>query len=147
METKRSSRVTVLLVDDGDFYRTTGGSALKSQGFEVLEVATFADAVFTFDSCSSDIQLLVTSISLCDGNGCSLAIALRKRKADLRVLFTAFPVGLEACKYYGLVLPSLHVLKKPFTNTQLVNRIRRLLNTSERFPYMHSARTSGSTSP
>jgi DNA-binding response OmpR family regulator len=147
METTLSSRVTVLLVDDEEFYRTMGSSALKSQGFEVLEAATFADAIVTFDSCSGDIQLLVTSISLCDGNGCSLAIALRRRKANLRVLFTAFPVGLEACKYYGLVLPSLHVLKKPFTKTQLVNRIRRLLKASEPFPYMHSARTSGSTSP
>lgn len=144
MRTRLPSRVTVLLVDDEEFYRTIVRSILRSEGCEVLEAATFTDAMFTFDLRSNDVQLLVTSISLRDGNGCSLATAIRMRKPDLRVLFVSFPVGLETCKYYGLVLPSLHVLKKPFTKPQLVNRIRRLLSASERFPYMHLLKTSGS---
>ena len=85
---------------------------------------------------------LFTAIALPDGNGCSLAFAIRKRIPDLLVLFVSFDVGIEVCKYYGLEVPSLYVLKKPFTAAQLRNQIRRILEADQPFPYMHVATAS-----
>jgi DNA-binding response OmpR family regulator len=131
-----------LIVDDDQFYRTAIGNALRNRPFDILEATSYSNALAVCDSNCDRIHLLITAIALPDGNGCSLAVAIRKWRPDLRVLFVSFNVGMEGCKYYGLKLPSLYVLKKPFTAAQLRNRIRRILEADQPFPYMHVAAAS-----
>ena len=59
------------------------------------------------------VDLLIADISLPDGNGCELAIAMREKKPDLRVLFVSGHVGAEVCRFYGLDVTDLHFLRKP----------------------------------
>ena len=94
-----------------------------------------------FDLRGKDVTLLVADISLPDGNGCALAIALRKQKADLRVLFVSGHVGAEVWKYYGLNVPDLHFLKKPFDAAQLVSRVHDVLTATEGFPTLIAPKT------
>jgi len=108
--------------------------ALVGHGYPVLEATGYSDAMAIFDIYQHTIKLLITGIALADGNGCALAIAIRKQKPDLRALFVAFGVGAEACKYYGLDLTSLNYLQKPFGRDQLVARVGQLLKSPAATP-------------
>jgi len=87
-----------------------------------------------FDRFVNSVQFLVTDISLPDGNGCDLAVKIHRQKPNLRVLFVSGDVGAQLCRYYGLDLNDLHFLRKPFTKSQLLERIEAILNTKQSFP-------------
>jgi len=89
-----------MVVDDEVTDRTAIVRTLQAAGDQVQEAGGYSDAMGLFDLRGNDVTLRVAAISLPDGNGCALAIALRKQKADLRVLFVSGHVGAEACKYY-----------------------------------------------
>ena len=109
-------------------------NALVGHGYPVLEATSYSDGVAVFDMYQDTIKLLITGIALADGNGCALAIALRRQKPGLRALFVAFSVGAEACKYYGLDLSSLNYLQKPFGKDQLIARVGQLLKSPAATP-------------
>jgi len=125
---------TILVVDDEELDRTSASRALRASGFEVLEAESYSDAMAVFDLNRDTITFLLLDISLPDGNGCALAIALQKQSPDLRVLFVSGHVGSEVCKYYGLEVAGLHFLRKPFGPSDLVNQVRKILTTDEPFP-------------
>src|SRR3954453_2569870 len=125
---------TALVVDDEEVDRTRISNALSAEGYRVLEAEGYSDAMAVFEMKRHDVTLLVADVSLPDGNGCALAIGMRKQKRDLRVLFVSGHVGAEVCKYYGLEVGALHFLRKPFEATELVDRVRGILTSRERFP-------------
>jgi two-component system cell cycle sensor histidine kinase/response regulator CckA len=112
-----------------------------------LEADSYSDAMAVFDLNRDAVKLLVADVSLPDGDGVALAIALRKQKPDLRVLFVSFHVGAEVCKTYGLDVDSVHFLGKPFAENELVARIGKVLAANTPFPrlYAPKARTGHST--
>lgn len=126
--------MTVLLVDDEADDRALVREALRSRGYAVLEADSFAGCVAVFERNQDAVQLLIADISLADGNGCDLALALWKQKPDLKVLFVSGHVGAEVCRFYGLEVTDLHFLRKPFTAQQLETRVREVLRASEGFP-------------
>jgi DNA-binding response OmpR family regulator len=132
---------TVLLVENESASGTKTSMILRKAGFDVITASKVADAVSVFEKHYPKIGFLITDIALPDGNGCSLAIMLRDRRPGLRLLFVSFDVGLEACKYYGVEVPSLYVLKRPFSTRQLLSRVRNILGTAEAITLDHSART------
>ena len=67
-----------------------------------LTAGTYQEALCIFELNGDAFELLIADISLPGGNGCELAIVLRKQKPDLRVLFISGDCGAEICKYYSL---------------------------------------------
>jgi len=141
MGKRKPGSTTVLLVDDEEFDRTSASVVLRAEGYTVLEGESYSDAMAVFDLNRKHITLLVADISLPDGNGCALAIAMRNQKPDLRVLFVSGHVGAEVCKYYGLDVAAVHFLRKPFTGPDLANRARTILMGSEPFPRLMAPKT------
>jgi two-component system cell cycle sensor histidine kinase/response regulator CckA len=139
--------VTILVVDDEEIDRLSARHVLEKQGYSVLQAVGYSDAIAVFDMHRDSVQLLIVDIVLPDGNGCVLATALRKQKPDLRVLFVSFHVGTEVCKYYGLEVPDLHFLKKPFTGAQLASRVRKILKAADPFPPLNIPKTFSFTEP
>jgi two-component system cell cycle sensor histidine kinase/response regulator CckA len=139
--------MTVLVVDDEEVDRTDIKGALHSHGYTVLEADSYSDAMAVFDLNRDAVKLLVADVSLPDGDGVALAIALKKQKPDLRVLFVSFHVGAEVCKTYGLDVDSVHFLGKPFAESELATRIGKVLAANTPFPrlYAPKARTGHST--
>ena len=133
--------IGILVVDDEQADRSQIADALIAAGYPVLEASSYSDAMAVFDLNLHAITLLIADVALPDGNGCALAVAMQKQKQDLRVLFVSFGVGAESCKYYGLTLPDLHFLKKPFTGTSLVRRVRKILKSTKPFPKLEIPRT------
>src|ERR1700674_4555699 len=135
---------TVLVVDDEEVDRTAIRDILHSHNYTVLEADSYSDAMAVFDLNRGAVKLLVADVSLPDGNGCDLALTMRKQKPDLRVLFVSFYVGAEVCKAYGLNIARLHFLGKPFTENELATRVGEVLVSGTPFPRLHApkARTS-----
>jgi DNA-binding response OmpR family regulator len=125
MWTKVNS-ITVLVVDDENRDRAQVASALAAKGYSVLQAYCYSDAMAVFEMNRDAVTLLISDVALPDGNGCALALAMKKQKADLRVLFISFQVGTEICKYYGLSVRHLHLLRKPFNGAKLLSRVRRV---------------------
>src|SRR5262245_54301758 len=108
--------------------------ALATPGYTVLDAEGFSQAVSIFDENVDKIDLLIADVSLPDGNGCDLALALWRQKNALRALFISGHVGSEVCRFYGLDVQDVHFLRKPFSSTQLVERVQEILASAEGFP-------------
>jgi len=126
--------ITVLLVDDEADDRALIRDGLRSGGYNVLVADGVERCLAVFEQNQAVVQLLIADISLADGNGCDLALALWKRKPDLKVLFVSGHVGAEVCRFYGLEVTDLHFLRKPFTATELGARVQEVLSAAEGFP-------------
>jgi DNA-binding response OmpR family regulator len=133
--------IKVLVVDDEQPDRAVIAENLRKQFCTVLEAEDVSSAMALFDLHLDSVQLLVADISLPDGNGCALAIAIQKQQPDLRVLFVSGYVGSEVCKYYGLDVTDLHFLRKPFSRAELLTRVQTLLNSEMPFPQLYTPKT------
>ena len=141
MRKSRGTRATVLVVDDEEVDRTEIRDILRRHGYTVLEADSYGDAMAVFDLNRDTVELLVADVSLPDGDGCALAITLKKQKPDLRVLFVSFHVGAEVCKAYGLDVDSLHFLGKPFAENELATRVGKVLASDTPFPRLYAPKT------
>jgi two-component system cell cycle sensor histidine kinase/response regulator CckA len=141
MPTRKKGRVTVLVVDDEELDRRMAADILRSEGYTVLQAENYTEALALFDAHRKQITLVVADIALPDGNGCSLALAMRNQKSDLRVLFVSGHVGAEVCKYYGLEVAAVHFLRKPFTAPELAQRVSAVLSGIEPFPRLFVPKT------
>lgn len=118
---RASDRQVILVVEDEPAVRSLSVETLGELGYQVLEAALAADALRVLDN-RPDVALLFTDVVMPDMNGVDLAVEARRRRPDLRVLFTTgFPrnamianAGLE---------PEGHVLPKPFTVEQLAQKV------------------------
>jgi DNA-binding response OmpR family regulator len=146
MPKKRGIGTTVLVVDDEEVDRTAIRDILHSHNYTVLEADSYSDAMAVFDLNREAVNLLVADVSLPDGNGCALAITMRKQKPDLRVLFVSFHVGEEVCKTFGLDVADHHFLGKPFAEDELATRVGEVLVSGTPFPQLYAPKTRTSSS-
>ena len=114
---------TVLLVEDDRAVRRVARGILAGAGYYVLSAGSGAEALAASDAFPGPIDLLVTDVVMAGMNGPAVADALRRRRPDLKVLFTSgHPEDLVAQKGAGA-----DFLPKPFTRTTLLACVARLL--------------------
>jgi DNA-binding response OmpR family regulator len=135
-----SKNRVILVVDDEEIDRSAAANALESAGFGIICAETYNEAINVCDS-TAGIFFLVADVALPDGNGCALAIAVRHKIPDLKVLFVSGHVGSEVCRYYGLDVADSHFLRKPFTPVELVVRVRELIASKAPFPELYVPRS------
>jgi DNA-binding response OmpR family regulator len=128
---------TILVVDDEETDRTAMADALREQFATVFEADSYGSAMAMFDLHRDAVEFLISDVSLPDGNGCALAVAMQKQQPALRVLFASGHVGSEVCKYYGLDVDDLHFLRKPFDKTELASRVEAILISDKGFPKLY----------
>jgi DNA-binding response OmpR family regulator len=125
---------TILVVDDEESDREIIRRILKGEGYTVVEAESYEEAFSVFEQNRYSIALVVLDISLPGGNGCELAIALKSKISDFRVLFVSGHVGAEICKYYGLQVSDEHFLRKPFEVTELLAKVLQIMSSEASFP-------------
>ena len=135
---------TILVVDDEESDRTAMMDGLSREGLHVFGAATYNEAL-TACATVPGISFLVADVALPDGNGCALAIAVRQKLPDLKVLFVSGHVGGEACRYYGLNVTDSHFLRKPFTASELVKRVKQVMESEVPFPDLYVPKTWSAT--
>ena len=124
MPASRKPNKTILIVDDEERHLNRACQILLREGYTVFEADCYRRAISVVGILDR-VDLLVADVSLPDGDGCDLALQLRERQSDLRVLFVSAHAGAEVCRFYGLDQTVLHFLRKPFTAVEPFPRLHR----------------------
>jgi signal transduction histidine kinase/ActR/RegA family two-component response regulator len=114
----------VLVVEDEDAIRNVASRALRQAGYDVLEAANGHTAL-TIASRVATLDLVVTDVVMPVIGGRELSDRLRETKPDIPVLFTS---GYTAGALDGADFQPHRFLAKPYTASQLVTRVRQLLD-------------------
>jgi len=128
-ETKGGSE-TILLVEDEPDLREMVCEILRGFDYKVIEAMSGVDALNVWDQADGPVDLLLTDMVMPDGmNGRELAALLRKRKPDLKVIYSsgysAALVTGETEKLDGAFL------SKPYRPAELAALIRSTLDASK----------------
>jgi two-component system cell cycle sensor histidine kinase/response regulator CckA len=119
-------RETILVVEDEGVVRRFAVRALKEVGYTVLEAAHGVEAIELVERHPGPVHLLFTDLVMPRVSGRALAEALRRRRPELRVLFTS---GYPPNAFSGNV-PGDHgfILTKPYEMGSLARRVREVLD-------------------
>jgi CheY-like chemotaxis protein len=107
-----------LIVDDQQSVRTYISTILQQEEFETLEAEDGTHAFQMLEELDGRVDLIVSDIQMANGDGLSLAQAIRK-------MFAAVPVILVS----GGEKPDagFEFVKKPFLPATLMSAVRKLL--------------------
>ena len=113
----------VLLVEDEESYREATGYMLRKEGFDVVEAADGRDGLAQFDRGGADIVLL--DLMMPGLSGVEVCRQLRQRSSVPVIMVTARDSEID--KVVGLEIGADDYVTKPFSQRELVARIRAVL--------------------
>src|SRR3954464_7990486 len=111
---------TVLVVDDQDVVRDVIKLSLESAGYRVLEAATPSEALALVRAAGTEVDLLVTDVVMPEMDAFELANRISCELPAVRVLYTS---GYTDAAAEG------PFIQKPFTPTQLIEKVGSVLAT------------------
>jgi PAS domain S-box-containing protein len=127
-ELLKGGRETILVVEDEPVLRELVCVILRQHRYQVLEAASGVEAMRVWEKARGKVDLLLTDIVMPEGmSGRELAVQLRKRKPELRVIYTSgySPESLEMdFGRHGAAF-----LSKPYLPPQMVQLVRQCLDT------------------
>jgi len=120
------SKRTILIVDDYEAVRSIVGEFLESQGFLALPATTSSEALRIAEAYIGDIDILLMAARMPDISGLVLAERLKSLRPKMAVII--MPSALDDASDKHL-LDRIHarLLWKPFTNGELLHKIRDLM--------------------
>lgn len=116
---------TILLVDDEPMVRTVVRTVLETEGYVVVEATGGTQAIDLCTNFKGPIHLLLTDVLMRGMSGRQVAEAVVVRYPTIRVLFMSGKVDNAFLQYVGA--GDIAFLQKPFTPTQLVQKVRDVL--------------------
>ena len=119
---------SVLVVEDNDAVRELAILALKQRGYQVLEAAS-AEQALDLIAQGARPQLLLTDVVMPGLSGPNLAARLLQGNPRLRVLYMS-GYSEDAAAAHGTSWGGVPLLQKPFTSSQLAERVRITLDTA-----------------
>jgi CheY-like chemotaxis protein len=100
---------------------------LREEGYHVIAAHEGASGLRLLDA-NPDVKLLFTDVVLPGGmNGRQLADEARRRRPDLKVLFTT-GYTRNAIIHHGRLDADVELLTKPFTSEALAEKVRQILD-------------------
>jgi PAS domain S-box-containing protein len=122
-----SPHETILVVEDDEDVRNYGSETLRELGYHVLEAETGRAGLQLLER-HPGVRVLFTDIGLPGGmNGRQLVDEARKRRPDLRVLFTT-AYARNAIVHDGRLDPGVELITKPYTQAALAAKLRDILD-------------------
>lgn len=118
---------TVLLAEDEPQVRRLAERALRAAGYEVLSAPDGPRALALSREVTGRIDLLVTDIVMPNMGGPELASAFLGERPGAKVLYISGYTENEVARQ-GLAAAGLAFLPKPFTPSELTDRVRDLLD-------------------
>lgn len=116
----------ILVVEDEAAVRQFSIDALGVLGYRVLEADGAATALALLDA-HPEITLMFTDVIMPEMNGAKLAAEARRRRPELKVLFTT-GYTRNAVVHNGVLDPDVELLGKPYSIDQLAEKIRDVLD-------------------
>jgi CheY-like chemotaxis protein len=115
----------ILVVEDEEEVRQSTADMLRELGYTVIAVDSAAAALRVLAE-RHDLTLLFTDVVMPDMNGRKLAEEARRRKPDLKVLYTS-GYTRDVIVHNGVLDTSIQFISKPFTLEQLALKTREAL--------------------
>lgn len=109
---------SILVVDDDDVVRQLACRILASNGYTVLDAHSGVNALFICEQHQGSIALLLSSMEMPDMSGRELGKLAKASQPNMAVLLM---VGSRESA------DSEDVVRKPFTSTDLIERVRQTL--------------------
>src|SRR5208337_4813519 len=129
----RRGTETILLVEDNEQVRQLTSEVLADSGYKMLLAASPEEALTLCRGNHPDIQLLVTDVILPGMNGPQLAAQVKQISPGTRVLYVSGYTS-NAIVHYGVLDPGLWFLAKPFSLSELVAKVRQVLDADSAEP-------------
>jgi PAS domain S-box-containing protein len=117
---------TILLVEDQAAVRRFVSTALRAQGYTVLEAGDPDEALCIIKDKVSAIHLLFTDVVMPRMSGTSLAARFLQVLPRAKVLYMSGYTG-DAITDHLVIGPGVHFIQKPFTLEELVRKVRQVL--------------------
>lgn len=117
---------TILLTDDEAGVRTPLRRILEDFGYRVVEAEDGEEALAVAECLDGPIDLLLTDVVMPGMSGDELARRLGERRPTTKVLFMS-GYSPEAIATNGNLLPGSRFLAKPFSASDLMDRIQATL--------------------
>jgi CheY-like chemotaxis protein len=119
---------TILVCEDDDDVRAYSVEVLRELGYRVLEAHDGPSALRLLERQEGRVDLLFTDVVLPGGmTGAVLAEQARSLRPELKVLFTT-GYARNAIVHHGRLDPGVELITKPFSYSDLANRVRDLLD-------------------
>ncbi len=122
---------TILLVEDEEMVRHLARQILEECGYTVIEARNGLDALEIYEQSDYKFDLLITDVVMPEMGGSQLAEILRTKSTDLKILFTSGYTD-DAVVRHGVIEDGSNFIQKPFTAEALTNKIREILNASQK---------------
>jgi two-component system, cell cycle sensor histidine kinase and response regulator CckA len=120
---------TVLVVEDEPMVRDVARATLQRQGYEVVTATNGVEGLQVAEEVGARLSLVVTDVVMPQMGGWEMAALLRKRRPDVKILFTS-GYNEEIANAHGRVDEGIEFLPKPYLPAVLTQRVRQVLDTS-----------------
>jgi two-component system cell cycle sensor histidine kinase/response regulator CckA len=117
---------TILLVEDEDAVRAVNARALTARGYTVLQASSGIEALEIIDAYAEPISLVVSDVVMPEMDGPTLLRELRRRHADLKVVFVS-GYAEDAFRKHLPEGEDFNFLPKPFSLKQLVETVKQVI--------------------
>jgi len=118
---------TLLLVEDNDAIREISARALRRRGYTVYEAHNAEEAIDWALKATRRADILITDVVMPGLSGPNLAARLMQQNPKLRVLYMS-GYSEDATEVHGTFWGGVPLLQKPFTPSQLAERVRMALD-------------------
>jgi CheY-like chemotaxis protein len=122
----------ILVVEDEDAVRALSVEGLRELGYSVLQ-AEGGERALQLLGDHPEVELLFTDVVMPNMNGRQLAEEARRRKPDLKVLYTT-GYAQNAIVHAGRLDPGVRLLSKPFMIDALARAVRETLDAGNQQP-------------
>ncbi|MBA3646339.1 MAG: response regulator [Gemmatimonadaceae bacterium] len=130
LEPARKSE-TILLVEDDSAVRSLGHRILSDRGYRVTSAASGSDAIHFFRAAKQPFDLLVADVVMPGMSGGELADRLTTLHPEIRILLISGYTDDEVLRR-GIIENELPFLQKPFTPSQLADKVSEVLRTKRK---------------
>jgi CheY-like chemotaxis protein len=120
-------RETVLLVEDEDGVRALATATLERLGYEVVGACDGEDALAVLAERRGPVDMVLSDVVMPRLGGPALVERLLRERPGLRVLFMSGYTD-DAMVRHGLLADRVAFIQKPFTPSQLAQRVRAVLD-------------------
>jgi CheY-like chemotaxis protein len=124
-----SGKETILLVEDEDLVRRAVLAILRRGGYKILEAASGRAALELIERHEGRIDLLITDVVMPELSGRELALRIAELRPNIKVLYMSGYTD-DTIVRHGVLEASMAFIQKPATPTDLLSKVREVLEGS-----------------